>query len=227
MEISQIGIRPVDKVNFAAGLPIERLQPYLEHSGGNVTQAINCYLWNIEISSAFWGSFHLLEVSLRNALDKQLTRNLGVSGWWNSQDKLHKVEYKRIQDVALVVERGSAPFTSGSITAGASFGFWVSLLDRKYHQRLWVNNLEHAFPNYEGKRSELHRNLYRLRKLRNRIAHHEPIHNRDLAHDQQIICDILGYVNPIDERVLRKYSRVPSILQHKQASILGKNPIAF
>ena len=109
VEISQVGIRPVDKVNFAAGLPIERLQPYLEHSGGNVTQAINCYLWNIEISSAFWGSFHLLEVSLRNALDKQLARNLGVSGWWNSQAKLHKVEYQRIQEVALIAARGSAP----------------------------------------------------------------------------------------------------------------------
>lgn len=217
----------MDIVNFAAGLPIERLQPYLEHSGGNVPQAINCYLWNIEISSAFWGSFHLLEVSLRNTLDKQLTGNLGVSGWWNNQDKLHKVEYQRIQEVALASARGSAPFTSGSITAGASFGFWVSLLDRKYHQKLWVNNLEHAFPNYEGKRSELHKNLYRLRKLRNRIAHHEPIHNRDLAHDQQIICEILGYINPIDESVLHKYSRVPSTLQDKQASILGKIPINF
>lgn len=227
METSQVNFSRVGNVNFAAGLPIARLQPYMEQSGGNLPQAINCYLWNIEISSAFWGSFHLLEVSLRNALDKQLTRNLGDSGWWNNQDKLHKVEYQRIQEVVFASSKGSAPLTSGSITAGASFGFWVSLLDRKNHQGLWVNNLEHAFPNYEGKRSELHGNLYRLRKLRNRIAHHEPIHNRDLARDQQIICEILGYINKIDESVLRNYSRVPSILQNKQASILGKNPIAF
>ena len=118
-------------------------------------------------------------------------------------------------------------YDSGKIIAELSFGFWVALLNKNYHRALWMNCLERAFPNYEGKRRDLYMDLDRLRKLRNRIAHHEPIYKRDLHRDQNLICLILGHINPEVEKLLRNLSRVPIVLDSKQASILGKNPIAF
>jgi hypothetical protein len=46
-----------------------------------------------------------------------------------------------------------------------------------YRQTIWMNYLSHAFPHAPGPphAAELDRQLDRIIKLRNRIAHHEPI----------------------------------------------------
>ncbi|MEV6031051.1 hypothetical protein AB0L65_07865 [Nonomuraea sp. NPDC052116] len=56
-----------------------------------------------------------------------------------------------------------------------------------YDQRLWRTSLYQAFPGYRGGRHALHRQLDFLRVLRNKIAHHCPIHHRHLQADQDTI----------------------------------------
>jgi len=57
--MSQAGKHPVDMGAVAQSIPTLRLQPYLDLCNGDYVQGINFYLWNIEISGAFWGSFNL------------------------------------------------------------------------------------------------------------------------------------------------------------------------
>jgi len=45
-----------------------------------------------------------------------------------------------------------------------------------------------------GLRRTLHEDLERLRKLRNRIAYHEPIFDRNLAIDHEKICGLIGHI---------------------------------
>ena len=45
----------------------ERLRTYLDTAGGDRGKAIRLYVWNTEISAAFYGPLQGLEVVLRNA----------------------------------------------------------------------------------------------------------------------------------------------------------------
>ena len=48
-----------------------RFDSYVRATQGDVDTAVRLYWWNIEISTAFYGLLHCLEVALRNALHVQ------------------------------------------------------------------------------------------------------------------------------------------------------------
>ena len=148
-----------------------RFAAYLRAAVGDAEVALRLYWWNIEVSAAFYGLLHCLELSLRNALHHQLGNRFGPS-----------------------IRRG-VRVDVDDIVAGLPFGFWVSLLSRgaAYDRQLWVPALHRAFPGYSGRREKLHDNLLAMVLFRNRIMHHEPIHHRDLAADHAKIYRLLGY----------------------------------
>lgn len=80
--------------------------------------------------------------------------------------------------------------------AAPSFGFWVSLLGPRglHKMRLWRPVLHKAFPNARLSRQAVHQPLDRLRTLQNRITHHEPILQRQLADDDRNILQVLTWI---------------------------------
>lgn len=91
------------------------------------------------------------------------------------------------------------------------FGFWRSLLSDEYNRRLWQPCLQHAFDG-PVRRTRLHAELDELRRLRNRIAHHEPIHGLDLAADHQRVLDVAGRISPQLRAHIETVSRVSELL---------------
>ncbi|WP_177420368.1 Abi family protein [endosymbiont of Lamellibrachia barhami] len=66
----------------------------------------------------------------------------------------------------------------GRIIAELNFGFWSSMLDKCYEQVLWPQLIKTAFPYMPRKirtRKVLSQQFHKIRQLRNRIFHHEPI----------------------------------------------------
>jgi hypothetical protein len=206
----------------------ERLAPLLLETNGDLGKAIKLYAWNIEISAAFWGSFHMLEVSFRNALHEQLTLLAGQEDWWLKESHIfHDFE---MDEIAKAIGRGTRLHTQPTaehVFAELGFAFWVGLLANDYHKSLWQNRLERAFPHFSDLRTELHFNLDRLRKLRNRIAHHEPIHDRDLRRDNELIYFILGYIEPSVAAWMDELSRIPEVLSNKSSRIDGSSRLTF
>jgi hypothetical protein len=100
------------------------------------------------------------------------------------------------------------------VVAELPFGFWVSLLGSgsDYETRLWRPALCRAFPGYQGRRQPLHRELDEARRLRNRIAHHEPVYGRDLAADHARLLRILAIVSTEYADWVRQHDRVPDVL---------------
>jgi hypothetical protein len=78
------------------------------------------------------------------------------------------------------------------------------LLAGRYERSLWFPCLRHAFPGIRGRSLHL---------LRNRIAHHEPVYNRQLGklHDQALT--LAGWVCPITRQWIAERSRVPELLR--------------
>lgn len=159
-------------------------QPRLEKYGPPGTQRtelIVAYFWNLALSEALISPLAIVEVALRNAIDQNLSIHFNRTDWQLESGFLH---YKQLREYAYAigkVEESRAALTPGKIVAELNFGFWTSMLHSGYHPKAWNLNqgavLRATFP---GKPAQIHRaDIYdqftRIRLLRNRVMHHEPI----------------------------------------------------
>ncbi len=71
--------------------------------------------------------------------------------------------------------------THGQIVAQLTLFFWKRLFSADYETTLWKPILRPIFPNKEVKRAQVAVHLEALYEVRNRIAHHEPIHGARLS----------------------------------------------
>jgi hypothetical protein len=131
-----------------------------------------------------------------------------------------------MQDVGRARQRvtqGGKPETEGRVIAELMFGFWRLLHSKTYEATLWTPCLRHAYPLQQPKdRSAVYRRLDRLNTVRNRIAHHEPIHGStigktglDVAGMHQALLDILGWIDADVQRWVTAHSRVPTLLRNR------------
>jgi hypothetical protein len=101
-------------------------------------------------------------------------------------DTIHEGSYVAPQPAA----RSSATAT---VIPTLSFVFWQKMFTHRFDARLWSRCMGQVFPGADrgmplhGIRAEMHRDLEQIRRLRNRIAHHEPIFGRALADDYAAI----------------------------------------
>jgi len=214
-------------VRHALSLP--RFAPYLHAAGGDVDGAVRLYWWNVEISGAFYGPLHCLELGLRNALHAQLRDVFGRPDWWAGAP-LTQAGARMVADVEVKLRRrGTGAITADDVVAGLSFGFWVALLSRgaAYDRAFWVPALHRAFPGYRGPRADLHDKLLAMVLLRNRIMHHEPIHHRDLRADHGKVYRLLSHLSPQLARLATSLDRVPQVLTRRAGVCGGSHPPRF
>lgn len=206
----------------------DRFAPYLAAQDGSEAEGLRLYAWNIEASAGLLGAFAALEVGVRNAIHGRLTGVFARADWW-TQAPLRASERGQIADAAAYLDRrrGVGCWSPGHLIAELRASFWESLLVNRYHASLWERGLSEAFPNYSGRRAELRSRMERLRLLRNRAAHHEPIFARDLMVDHGYICDLAGYVSADLRTWITSHSRLPGIVADRPATISGQRTPRF
>ncbi|HZR55126.1 MAG TPA: hypothetical protein VFB06_37260 [Streptosporangiaceae bacterium] len=190
-----------------------RLDRYQQAARSGGVHAFDLYRWNLQVSEAFYPALSCLEISLRNALHSQLRIRYGREDWWAVArlDGHDDAKVRQATDDLRARQHTSVPCADG-IVAELSLGFWVSLLSRRYDRYLWVPALHRSFPGYHGRRERLHDSFDSVRRFRNRIMHHEPVHHRHLAADHQKIYRLLGYIEPLTVTWLMGFDRVPAVL---------------
>ena len=150
----------------------ERLSRYLSATGQDVSQALELYEYNVQLSEILYGILHGLEVTVRNAEHYALTTSYGTAAWY---DTAPLSSYWRDQ-VDKAKRKPGAAGKPGKVVAELTFGFWVDLLQAANHKRLWMDQkLSTAFPNARRHRALIHERLKAIQLLRNRLSHHEPI----------------------------------------------------
>ncbi len=174
----------------------DRLTKYIGWSGGDLYRAVRLYERNTAVSEGLYGVIQGLEVALRNSYHESLRSFAGCDEWY---EHLHfeRWEIDSIQKAKAAASRGSGLARPGKVVAELALGFWVVLTAPIYEKRLWVPCLYKAFPFRRVNRRELYAQLDDLRRLRNRIAHHEPILDRSLDRSYSEILQILGWINPV------------------------------
>jgi hypothetical protein len=196
----------------------ERLAPYRIACGGDLTRAIELYSWNAQVAGAFWESLGHVEVLVRNAMHEQLTdwsANQHADPRWYL-DPGQILTTRAHDDVATArrraTERGRAE-TPGRVVAELSLGFWRYLTAVQYDRDLWRPALHKAFPGRS--RRDVSDIMAQLHGLRNRLAHHEPVHDRPLDEIHTAALQLAGWVCPGTQAWIAGHSRVPTALAAK------------
>lgn len=192
----------------------ERFGTYHKLASGDRRRAIRLYTWNIALGGAFHGPLQTLEVALRNAVHDTLTARFS-DFWFENAGLLEENEERSVERAT---EKLARPWTAGQVIAELNFGFWVALFAKKYETRLWRTELHQLFA-LKQNRKELHNQLNRLRTLRNRIAHHEPILQRHLRTDYDKILWILDMLSPAAAAWTNHHSRVIEVLDTSPAQV--------
>ena len=195
----------------------ERLGPYLLDTGGDYTRAEALYVWNLRVSGAFHEVLGIFEVALRNALCEQLRAWHGKRpGTW-LDDPTAGLDDRRVEDITVASQRladRNKPNTEGRVVAELTFGFWRYLLAKRYHNSLWIPHLRLAFPGMKPQRRDVvYEIVEALHTLRNRVAHHEPIHRYPLSKLHDLMLRATSWVDPPMATWLAHLRRVPDILR--------------
>lgn len=205
-------------------LSAQRLGGYVEATAGDLDAAIELYEWNCAMSAALFEVLGDVEIIVRNALHDALTawhaRGPFAGEWYDNEHGLLAAREKTDVTTALLrLKRCRKPVSPGAVVAELNFGFWRFLLTKKYSSTLWPVIGRAAFPDISHRRPQLlWARMARLHDLRNRIAHHEPIHWRDIGLDLTDCLMVIRAVCPVSEAWSRDRARVLQVIAMRPQS---------
>ena len=93
--------------------------------------------------------------------------------------------------------------TTGKVIPELAFAFWEKMFNGRFDARIWNNHLINVMPHLpaglsvQAVRNKINTDLNKIRGLRNRIAHHEPIFNRPLATEFAMIEELFRFRCPV------------------------------
>jgi hypothetical protein len=179
----------------------DRYGSYLQAAGQNRDLARRLYVWDRDLATAILADLAIVEVALRNAMHTALTNSYGQ--FWYEHVLLDDRSQGQVARAwgYLINPVQNDPATPGRLVAQCTFGMWVNLLDaggyagkalwrrQADYEDLWRTTLSSAFPggraearsdpdpNARFTRAWVHSVAKTVNVLRNRAAHHEPLHN--------------------------------------------------
>lgn len=200
----------------------DRMSQFLDAADHNHNAAMRLYEWNARVSASMFELLADVEVVLRTALDRALAQwsERHDYGLWyeNRHGLLHERALVDIQGARGRLTRRGWPDSPDRIVAELSFGFWRYLVAKGYRTTLWPAIGHRAFPNLDrGDADRFTARIVRLHDLRNRVAHHEPIHWRRLDLDLSDCLAVIGAVCHDTREWSRSRTDLPRLLAQRPA----------
>ncbi|MFD5089941.1 hypothetical protein ACFWMR_05035 [Amycolatopsis thailandensis] len=197
-----------------------RFEVYLRAANQDRERAVRLYEWNAAVSAAFHHDLCHLEVALRNAYDRALGNAVaaGTAHWvfqattifpsrwqkaangtrYDVNETSRRLMAEAIRNATPKSRRPAepaAPPSPGKVIAELSFGFWRYLSARRHHDPLWIPYLHLAFRAGTDRR-DVDKHVERLHRLRNRVAHHEPLLTLDVREHWKDVQDLAALISP-------------------------------
>lgn len=174
-------------VKFERIMSPKRMGRYLTACHGDTKKAMTLYRYNLRLSQETFTIISCFEVALRNAIDNQLSANLGPE-WLKdsimpdgvfSNPILHKT-HDIISHSYQKLLNGNQ-YSHSNLLSNLDFGIWKYMFSPLQY-RVTGRTLLNIFPNKSRSTRQIQYNhsyvfneLDKINTLRNRIAHHEPI----------------------------------------------------
>ena len=171
-------------------ISIERIERY---------KNIDEYFDNLKLSKDYYIPLSIVEISLRNSLDKLFKQN--ISKDWLIDKQFIKPQHKHKIDISIkLLKLKDKKVSHNNILAELTFGFFVTFFKQPYSQYLRFNDLKQIFPNLpktSDKKINRHfifTKLNRIRLFRNKVFHHDKIINKkEYENMTNEIYEVLGY----------------------------------
>lgn len=183
---------------------------------------LRMYEINIKVSQSLYPALSIIEVHLRNAIDVMIQATVSKNWLENEiteQKLLLDYDYQKLLTAykTLNIKYGKENITHGKLISELTFGFWVNLCSKKYSWRIW--NKKYAFrmvfqgfPQKEKENiSVISQKLVKIKNLRNRIFHYEPIlGKKDKFGDiYNTICEIIAYLPDDNSKIFERTNNFP------------------
>jgi hypothetical protein len=214
--------------DFAArltnALSSERLAAYQDRLNrqGNLN-LFSHYAWNMALSESLYPSLQVLEVTLRNAIHNAVSQRFKRSDWYEDTTVIKARDAVFVTKAEESLRKAHKPCEPGRLVAELNLGFWIALFDSRYEQVLWPQLLKPCFPAMPRAlrtRKNILARLEKIRRLRNRVFHHEPIwYWQDLAQQHADMLEAIGWIEPAAKQLVETVDNFPSVYGHGLAEI--------
>lgn len=165
--------------------------------------ALALYAWNSQVSAAMLSPLHMCEVVIRNAVSDALITVYGEHWPWNATFTGSLPTTGKFNMREHLTQKRKGRTTTGKVIPELSFVFWEKMFTGRFDFEIWNKHLLTVMPylddswNTQVARGKINKDLNKIRALRNRIAHHEPIFNRPLASEFSMIEELIYFRCPI------------------------------
>lgn len=209
----QVEIPHTDINALVLAFSLERFGRYMDKANQDKELALAFYAHNMQLSESLYSPLQILEVVLRNRIHQVMTSVFGE--WWFDADTvgLQSAEQMHLTKARQDIQRENKMETSGQIVASLSFGFWTGLISPRYDW-LWKKHLNAIArkPDKKGvSRKQIARYLHEIRRLRNRVAHHEPIIFLPVKQRYEELLLVLEWLSPPAAKWCRQHSRFEAV----------------
>ena len=210
----------MDAVQITAWISEKRFAPFLQRAGGDRALATQLYLWHAQVAGASLTTLHHFEVTLRNAIDRQLgsgqPQKPVAETWLLDLATLSPQAIAKVKDILRRLDREHYTRERARVVAGLPFSFWKGLFARRY-ETLWRTRLRHAFPG-AGLRREILQPLTNLHLWRNRIAHHDSLLDQNLQHRLDEMIIVAHAIDPACAAWLTAHTPLIVLLKQRPAA---------
>lgn len=201
-----------------AKLSTPRMNRYLKGHQGNQDHAAQAYVHNMRIAESLVSIFHVLEVGLRNAVQREMVREYKREDWYeefkdSTNRELASSYAKVVEARASLAKRGMTP-SADDITAELSFGFWTTLFNRKAFPEVSkpLMRVFHHCPKNSKDANVIRSRLNNARDLRNRCFHHEPLLWKPIYNLHRDITEVVKWIDPALCTWIKAHDRLPAAL---------------
>jgi hypothetical protein len=139
---------------------------------------------------------------------------------------MHHLNIKNVEAAKNSLQRQNKNIDAGRIVAELHFGFWNSLFYARYEQSLWRPLIKKVFPRMNPRlhnRNSISARLEKIRKLRNRIFHFEPVWYFNLKERHNEIIEVLSWIEPAMVEMLKPADRFPACCTQEKFEEIREN----
>jgi hypothetical protein len=199
-------------------LAVERLDAYRQDQA-EPRVVLARYLWNMALCESLYSPLQMIEIALRNALQRSLENHFRSAQWYDMPACWHlftTTQQSQIDEAKESLKRKNKPLAPGRIVAELTFGFWTAFFNKRSAQNRDIIQLTarvfHSAPKSQRDIRSLNRRFTLLRELRNRVFHHERIiHWTDLDTRHAAMIETVGWISAELQELAIVLDRFPAV----------------
>jgi hypothetical protein len=190
-------------------LSLERFARYLAWAAGDRSRAVALYTLNTQLSECLYTPLQMLEIALRNRIHVVMSAALHDRWYDEPQCQLSRSQAEQVAHAKSDLSYEGKDLAPSRVVAALTFGYWTAFFNTDY-ENLWRHHLWRIVARSPGRRlrrKDFSSQLTPIRRLRNRIAHHEPILEWNLPKHYGNMVQLTEWLSPAAAAWCREHCR--------------------